>query len=169
MPGSKPKNKALYNYVKGLANKKFKSPSGIYRSSWIVREYKERGGEYSGIKSSKTGLKRWYKEKWVDLNRPILKNGKIIGYKSCGRKSVKSRGKYPLCRPSKKITKSTPKTIRELSKKSIQKAKREKSKITFRGNIRFRSTKKKLSKKKLSKKKLSKKKSMKKKLSNFKK
>ena len=28
----------LYNYVKELANKKFKSPSGIYRSSWIVKE-----------------------------------------------------------------------------------------------------------------------------------
>ena len=91
-------NKALYNYVKQLANKKFKSKSGIYRSSWIVKEYKRRGGKYSGKKTSSSGLKRWYREKWVDLNRPIRNSkGKIIGYKSCGRKSVKgSKDKYPL-------------------------------------------------------------------------
>jgi len=37
-----PINKKLYNHVKKLANQKFKSKSGIYRSSWIVREYKKR-------------------------------------------------------------------------------------------------------------------------------
>jgi hypothetical protein len=134
-----PNNKALYNYVKQLANKKFKSKSGIYRSSWIVREYKKRGGKYTGKKSSSTGLKRWYKEKWVDLNRPIRNSkGKIIGYKSCGRKSVKgSRGKYPLCRPSKRVNKGSPRTYHSISSKSIQKAKREKSRIKHRGNIKF--------------------------------
>jgi len=134
-----PTNKALYNYVKQLANKKFKSKSGIYRSSWIVREYKKRGGKYSGKKTSSSGLKRWYKEKWVDLNRPIRNSkGKIIGYKSCGRKSVKnSKGKYPLCRPSKRINKGTPRTYHSISKSSIKKAKKEKSKIKYKGNIKF--------------------------------
>lgn len=135
----KPTNKALYNYVKQLANKKFKSKSGIYRSSWIVKEYKKRGGRYSGKKNSSSGLKRWYKEKWVDLNRPIRNSkGKIIGYKSCGRKSVKgSKDKYPLCRPSRRVNKGTPRTYKNISSKSISKAKREKSRIKHKGNIKF--------------------------------
>jgi hypothetical protein len=134
-----PTNKALYNYVKQLANKKFKSPSGIYRSSWIVREYKKRGGKYGGKKTSSSGLKRWFKEKWVDLNRPIRNSkGKIIGYKSCGRSKVKgSRNKYPLCRPSKRVNKGSPRTYSSISSKSIAKAKREKSKIKHKGNIKF--------------------------------
>ena len=48
---SEPTDKKLYNHVKTLANKKFKSPFGIYR------------------------------------------------YHKCGRKSIKSGGKYTLCRP----------------------------------------------------------------------
>ncbi len=136
-----PLNKSLYKYVKNLANKKFLSKTGVYKSSWIVREYKKRGGKYTGKKPSykSSGLKRWYKEKWVDLNRPVKNSkGKIIGYKSCGRKSVKSsKGKYPLCRPLKKITSKTPKIVKSLSKRSILKAKKKKSKIRHRGNIQF--------------------------------
>ena len=130
-----PINKDLYDKVKKEANKKFKSPSGIYRSSWIVREYKKRGGKYKGTKPTNKGLKRWYKEDWVDLNRPIYKNKKIVGYKPCGRKSTSK--KYPLCRPSKRISKKTPKTYKELSKGSIKSAKRAKSKIQHKGNIKF--------------------------------
>ena len=135
----KPSDTALYNYVKSLANKKFKSPTGIYRSSWIIKEYKKRGGKFVGKKGSNKspGLKRWFSEKWVDLNRPIKKNGKIIGYKPCGRKSSNIKGKYPLCRPSKRITSKTPKTFKELSKKRIQKAKKAKSKVTYKSNIKF--------------------------------
>ena len=138
-----PTNKTLYNYVKQLANKKFKSPSGIYRSSWIVKEYKRRGGKYSGKKTSSSGLKRWFKEKWVDLNRPIRNSkGKIIGYKSCGRSKVKgSKNKYPLCRPSKRVNKGSPRTYHSISSKSISKAKREKSRIKSKGNIKFGSGK----------------------------
>jgi hypothetical protein len=138
-----PTNKALYNYVKQLANKKFQSKSGIYRSSWIVREYKKRGGKYSGKKTSSSGLKRWYKEKWVDLNRPIRNSkGKIIGYKSCGRSKVKgSKNKYPLCRPSKRVNKGTPRTYHSISSKSISRAKKAKSRIKSKGNIKFGSGK----------------------------
>lgn len=136
-----PLNKSLYKYVKNLADKKFLSKTGIYKSSWIVREYKKRGGKYSGKKPSykSPGLKRWYKEKWVDLNRPIKNSkGKIVRYKSCGRKSVKgSKDKYPLCRPLKKITSKTPKTVKSLSKRSILKAKKKKSKVKHKGNVQF--------------------------------
>ena len=127
-----PVDKKLYSRVKALADKKFASKTGIYKSSWIVKEYKRLGGKYKGNKpdSKSPGLKRWYKEKWVDLNRPIKNSkGKIIDYKSCGRKSVKTKEKYPLCRPSKRITSGTPRTYKQISKNSIQRAKREKRRV----------------------------------------
>lgn len=131
-----PRNKSLYKYVKRLADKKFLSKTGVYKSSWIVREYKKRGGKYSGTKKSSSGLKRWYKEKWIDLNRPMRNSkGKIIGYKSCGRSTSKQR--YPLCRPSKKITSKTPRVYKSLSKSAILKAKKQKSKLKHRGRIYF--------------------------------
>ena len=117
---NEPLDKVLYNIIKQEANKKFKSPSSIYRSSWIVKEYLRRGGKYSGKKDSSSGLTRWFKEDWVDLNRPI--NG---SFADCGRNNTDT-GKYPLCRPSKRITKDTPKTYKEISQESIRKAKREK-------------------------------------------
>jgi hypothetical protein len=123
-----PKDQRLYDKVKREANKKFGSPTGVYRSSWIVREYKKRGGKYKGSRPKSSGLKRWYKEKWVDLKRPIKdrKSGKIRGYESCGRSSAK-KGKYPLCRPTLRISSKTPKTYKELGKKAVSKAKRKKS------------------------------------------
>jgi serine/threonine protein kinase len=133
-----PKDKKLYEKVKKLADKKFTSKSGIYRSSWIVREYKKRGGEYVGNKPKMSGLKRWYKENWIDLNRPIKnKKGKITGYKSCGRPEISKEYKYPLCRPSKRISSKTPKTYLELNKKLIDKAKNKKARVKGAKNIQF--------------------------------
>lgn len=138
-----PVDKKLYSRVKALADKRFQSKTGIYKSSWIVKEYKRRGGKYKGSKNKRSGLLRWYKEGWVDLNRPIRnRDGKIIGYKPCGRPSLKSKTKsdskrYPLCRPSKRVTKSTPRTYKELSKGSISRAKREKRRVKGSANIKF--------------------------------
>jgi hypothetical protein len=130
-------DKKIYLQVKLEADKKFKSKTSIYKSSWIIREYKKRNGKFIGKKPINTGLPRWFKENWIDLNRPIKNSsGKIIGYHSCGRKNTLTE-KYPLCRPSKKITKKTPRTYHELTKKSINKAKKEKSKIKQTGNIKF--------------------------------
>ena len=61
-------------------------------------------------------LKRWFKEKWVDV-----KTGK-----PCGRKKGDQRG-YPACRPSKRISSKTPKTRSELSKAETERFKREKT------------------------------------------
>lgn len=135
----------LYNKIKLLADKKFIVPTSIYKSSWIVREYKKAGGRYA--ESSQTGnkskgidniggLKRWYLEKWVDLNRPIYKNGKIIGYQPCGR-NVNTKV-YPLCRPSIRINSKTPKTYQELSKSIINAAKKKKAIYTYKKNILFK-------------------------------
>lgn len=68
-------------------------------------------------------LDRWFKEKWVDISRKN-KSGK---YAPCGR-SDSSKGKYPKCRPSKKVSKKTPVTTRQLTdkeEKSAIKKKRE--------------------------------------------
>ena len=149
-----PKDKKLYDSVKSLANKKFKSPSGIYRSSWIVKEYKKKGGKYIGSKPKNSGLKRWFKEDWIDLNRPIKNSkGKITGYRKCGRKSVKSNGLYPLCRPSKRVTSKSPKTFKQLSKNSIDRAKKLKQIYKYNKNIVFSKKRSKHTSKKLSKRK----------------
>lgn len=136
---AEPTDKKLYNKIKKLADKKFLSKTGIYKSSWIVREYKKQGGKFKGAKPKMSGLKRWYKEKWVDLNRPKRNSkGKVIGYEQCGRTSINKKGvKYPLCRPTYVISSKTPKTYKELSDKSIRKAKISKSKIKHQGNIHF--------------------------------
>ncbi len=138
---AEPTNMLLYNNVKEEADSKFKSKTGIYKSSWIVREYKKRGGTYSGQRSAQSGLLRWYREQWVDLNRPILKNGKVTGYESCGRPSttkITSSGLYPLCRPLKKITKNTPVTVKQLSEPEIRKANTLKQQLTVKGSVRFK-------------------------------
>jgi hypothetical protein len=64
-------SKKIHSVVKELADSKFKSKTSIYKSSWIVKEYIKRGGKFAGEKPDEnTGLRRWFREKWVDLNRP---------------------------------------------------------------------------------------------------
>ena len=134
--GSKPIDIKLYNKIKLLADKKFIAKTSIYKSSWLVREYKKAGGKYTSNSSADIGLKRWYLEKWVDLNRPIYKNKIIVGYKPCGR-NVNTKI-YPLCRPSVRINKNTPKTYQELSVGIINAAKIKKTIYTHHKNILFK-------------------------------
>lgn len=127
----------LHELVKGLADKKFKSKTGIYKSSWIVAEYKRRGGKFRGSKEKNSDLKNWYKEKWVDINRPIKFRGEIIGYEPCGRIDIKKIPKYPLCRPTVKVSKETPRLLSDISRKSIQRAKKQKQEYKGYKNIKF--------------------------------
>ncbi len=46
--GPKPTNLKLYNTVKEAAKRKFDVFPSAYASAWLVREYKKRGGKYSG-------------------------------------------------------------------------------------------------------------------------
>jgi hypothetical protein len=56
---------------------------------------------------TKETLRTWFKRKgapgktggWVDCNAPIRKDGKIVGYKPCGRQKGEKRA-YPACRPT---------------------------------------------------------------------
>ena len=63
----------------------------------------------------KEDLARWFKEKWVDVSKKV--DGK---YPPCGRSSAdgeKGRKGYPKCRPSKKVSKDTPKIASSYDKK----------------------------------------------------
>ena len=133
-----PVDKALYDKVKAEADKKFLAPTSIYKSSWIVAEYKRRGGIYAEPKQKNKGLLRWFRERWVDLTRPIKdKKGNIVDYEDCGRAKATTRGTYPLCRPMKRITKDTPTTVSELPHSAIKKAKTEKQKVKQTEHITF--------------------------------
>lgn len=46
-----PMNKELYARVKAAAKKKFKVYPSAYANAWLSREYKKRGGKYSGKKT----------------------------------------------------------------------------------------------------------------------
>jgi hypothetical protein len=60
------------------------------------------------LEKVKETLRTWFKRQgapgktggWVDCNSPIRKDGKIVGYKSCGRQKGEKRAKYPSCRPT---------------------------------------------------------------------
>jgi hypothetical protein len=56
-------------------------------------------------------LRRWFKEKWVDVSKKV--DGK---HPPCGRKDADGKS-YPKCRPSKKVSKETPKVASSYDKK----------------------------------------------------
>tara|TARA_E500000178_G_scaffold356448_1_gene434453 strand:- start:2140 stop:2967 length:828 start_codon:yes stop_codon:yes gene_type:complete len=109
-------NKSLYQRIKNKIKKdvdKKKRRWGAYDSGRLVREYKEKGGKYSGSKNKKenSDLSRWYKEKWIDAcSWPTRK--------SCGR--TQSKEKIAYCRPSVKVDSNTPKLIQDLTKAQIK-------------------------------------------------
>lgn len=98
-------NKKMYSNVKAKIKRSIKGRRwGAYDSGRLVREYKAKGGKYTGSKG-KTNLSRWYKEKWVDACAWPKR-------KSCGRKTGKS---IAYCRPSKKVDSKTPKLVQKLT------------------------------------------------------
>jgi hypothetical protein len=133
-----PQDKSLYARVKQEADAKFLAPTSAYKSAWIVTQYKKRGGIYKED-GDKHGLTQWFQEKWVDLNRPKrdAKSGKVIGYEECGRNVATTKGQYPLCRPSKRVNQSTPKTVREIDPLQVPKIERQKSKVKQNGRVKF--------------------------------
>ena len=93
---------------------------GLYESTKnvvVLTEWRKNVARSSG------GLTRWFKENWVDV-----KTGK-----PCGRQKGEKRG-YPACRPSKRISSKTPKTVGEMTTSEKARFKREKTsskKITY--------------------------------------
>jgi predicted NAD/FAD-binding protein len=82
------------------------------------------------------GLRRWFAEKWTNQQ-----NGKT---KPCGEYEGKG---YPKCRPSKRVSKDTPRTWSELSSKERRKAIADKQKSKeATSKVRFANVKKSLKK-----------------------
>lgn len=133
---SKPNDIELYNIVKQIANKVFKTNKGLYRSMYIQKLYKSLNGTYDKPKPKNTKSSIWLREKWVDLNNPIYKNNKIIGYRKCGSKNTQNN-LYPLCRPSIKVNKHTPILYQSISKKRINMVNKKKQTLKNKGNIKW--------------------------------
>lgn len=76
-----------------------------YASGQLVQEYKRMGGGFKGSKAG-SDLARWYKERWVD----VCAWPKRV---ACGEPG----GAYPYCRPSVKVSGSTPVTVQALTPK----------------------------------------------------
>jgi len=92
-----PTNPELYKKVKAYADTIYVKPSA-YKSGFIVKKYKELGGEYIDDKKPKD-LKRWFKEDWKDV-------GGLD---------------YPVYRPTKKVSKKTPLTPDEINPTNLKK------------------------------------------------
>ena len=113
---SKPKDKVLYEKIKKKIYKDIPKHSA-YRSGIVVSSYKKsfkkkygsQKNPYKGEYTRKKGLGRWFDEKWVNQRGEI-------GYKH----------KHDIYRPSKRITKKTPTTHTELTKKEVKRARSEK-------------------------------------------
>ena len=106
-----PRDKKLYEMVKKRVYKKIPKHSA-YRSGVLVQTYKKsfkkkygNKDPYIGKKTKKKGLSRWFLEKWRN------QRGKV-GYKY----------KSDVYRPTRRITKKTPTTFSELTKKQIKRA-----------------------------------------------
>ena len=106
---SHPENRILDERIKAKVYQMYEKPSA-YRSGMLVKLYKEAGGTYSGNRTDKEELSRWYKEKQKNQRGEI-------GYKS----------KSDVYRPTVKVSKDTPETFQELTKKEIERARREKA------------------------------------------
>ena len=112
---TRPTDEKLYQKIKAKVYREIPKHSA-YRSGLLVKKYKEEFKKlygdkepYTGKKPTK-GLTRWFKEKWKTQS---------------GDTTYKKKG--DVFRPTKRITKDTPKTFKEISKPSLKKAQKEKA------------------------------------------
>ena len=124
------KDPKLYDRVKKSIDSNLEKQGrrwSLYASSELVRKYKKAyekkhgsSNAYFGKIDKSKGINRWFAEEWVNVN----KLPKIV---KCGRTGVKDmtyaqlKKQFPYCRPLKKVSSETPKTVKEISKKDLQK------------------------------------------------
>lgn len=101
----------LYDSIKKEADQKYDKPSA-YKSGWIVKTYKQRGGTYQDDNKPRN-LGRWFKENWSD-----------IGGKD-----------YPVYRPFKRVSKETPLTAYEIDPVQARKQIALKQEIKGKANL----------------------------------
>ena len=114
-------------YCNGAAAKRYKSKGGGWKKKKKSANESEETNEDSSpaqqaaiaINMKKKGIKpknvnedlrRWFKEKWVDVSKKV--DGK---HPPCGRKDADGKS-YPKCRPSKKVSSETPKVASSYDK-----------------------------------------------------
>lgn len=93
----------------------------------LVKQFDEQVNLFETGVITKEDLDVWVKEKWVDVSRKV--DGK---HPPCGRKDA-DKGKYPKCRPKKKVNKKTPKTASSYSKKEKKSMTRQKRSAESKG------------------------------------
>lgn len=104
-------NIKLYKQARETVYERYKKPSA-FRSGALVKEYLRLGGTYSG-KEPDDGIKRWFEEEWQD-----------VGNKE-----------YPVFRPTNRITKNTPLTVKEIDPKDLKEKIKEKQIIKGKRNL----------------------------------
>ena len=122
---SEPKDKRLYESVKARVYSDIPNHSA-YRSGILVQKYKDAyrrkhgagSSAYRGKRKSRRakGLRRWFAEKWLNQRNEV-------GYKY----------KSDVYRPTRRITKNTPITHGELTRKELRRARRMKAR---KGRVR---------------------------------
>ena len=102
--------------MKDACYKKVKAQYDVFpsaRASQAIAKCRKASGSVRKSEEG-TSLKRWEKEKWMDTRTG----------KACG-----AGGKNEYCRPTKKISASTPKTKSEISPAKLASKKAEKSRV----------------------------------------
>lgn len=107
-----PADPKLYARAKAIADDTYKTHSA-FKSGFIVKTYLRLGGTYLPDKKPKQ-LKRWFKEKWVD-----------VGGKA-----------YPVYRPTVKVSKKTPLLVSEIDPKDLKAKIKQKQKLRADGNLK---------------------------------
>jgi hypothetical protein len=108
----------LYEAVKKKIMKSYKKNSA-FASGAIVKEYKRQGGRYKEDGNPRQ-LKRWFDEKWVDVN-PMI--------------GIKDDDAYPVFRPTVKINSQTPTLMQDIPLKRLKQQYKLKQKIRGEKNL----------------------------------
>jgi hypothetical protein len=113
----KPTNRKLYDEIKQKVYNENPKHS-LFRSAQIVKEYKDKGGEYDDKTKPDMNIYKWFKQNWISL-QDYYYNDDIL---PCGSSDTMSKyGDYPLCRPLK--------IAESLTKEQIKKMIDEKNKL----------------------------------------
>ena len=107
---SVPNNRVLYDSIKSELKRKNKGNWSAYLSGQLVQEYKRRGGTYSGSRNPTQGLDRWFREHW--------------------------EGRSGVYRPTKRITKDTPLTFKEIDPKNLKEQIKRKATLSKGTNLK---------------------------------
>ena len=125
---NKPTNPKLWAQSLAWARSRYDVCPSAYCNGAAAKRYKSKGGGWRKVKKSTNeseesvneDLKRWFKEKWVDVSKKV--DGK---HPPCGRKDADGKA-YPKCRPSKKVSSETPKVASSYSKEDKKKMTQQK-------------------------------------------